>query len=89
MLRGRGESVRASCRKWDGVWGSEMCSTVVRGRGGSIRASCLGEEAEKTVKGQRQGENLALCAVPVKVCVCMCMCVHVNACKCKHMNTDA
>ena len=29
--------------------------------GGRIRAHCSGEEAEKTEKGQRQGENLALC----------------------------
>ena len=28
--------------------------------GGRIRAGCLGEEAERTQKGQRQGENLAL-----------------------------
>ena len=83
-------------RKWDGVGGSERCSTVVRGRRGSLRASCLGEEAEKMVKGQRQGETLALCAVPAKVCACMCMCVCANvcvhacvhACECVHMNTD-
>ena len=25
------------------------------------------DEAEKMVKGQRQGENLALCALPVKL----------------------
>ena len=35
--------------------------------GGPIRAGCLGEEAEKTGKGTRQGENLALCAAPAKL----------------------
>ena len=34
---------------------------------GPTRAGCLGEEAEKTVKGRRQGENLALCAAPANL----------------------
>ena len=35
--------------------------------GGPIKASCLGEEAEKTVKGQMQGEKLAFCRAPAKL----------------------
>ena len=52
--------------------GCERCSVCVwagRGgvEGGANKGRWLGEEAEKTVKGQRQGETLALCTAPTKL----------------------
>ena len=57
-------------RKWDG--GRPGGRGVVRwrvgdGGEGDDKGRLLGEEAEKTVKGQRHGENLALWAAPAKL----------------------
>ena len=57
-LRCRG--VRKTGSRMEGGRGARG---VVGEGGGGIRAGCLGEEALKTVKGQRPGENLALSAI--------------------------
>ena len=55
------------------------------GGGGAVRACCLWEEAEKMVKGQRQG-TLALCALPVKLYKIYSMLKTNNERYCPHVN---
>ena len=50
-------------RKWDG--GRQVRSPVVRGKG-ELR-ELLGEQAEKTVKAQVHGPDMAICASPTKL----------------------
>ena len=59
------------CERCDeGGGGGWVRDVIVRGDGRANNGPLLGDDADKTIKGQIQGANLQLCASPAKLHGC-------------------